>query len=303
MKKIFTLLSATLLTGAAFAQTIPNAGFENWTTVSGYRVATSWDSPNPTTSMFSIQTCDSGMSNPAQGAAYMKLTTKTSPLGPIPGAAVTGTINVSGSSYSVSGGFPSTTRPVSLTGKFQHMGMSATDHGRMGVFLWKRNTTTNAMDTVAMIDTTLTGMQMSWASFTLPLKYRSTATPDSAIIVFLSSAATTTGVDGSFLYVDDLAFAGTVPNSVISVNNAAASMQVFPNPASGTATVYYRSNAAATTAVSIADMSGRSVKSFTTQTVTGENNITVDLKGIAQGLYIISVANENGTVQTKLMVN
>ena len=304
MKRLFTLLSFTLLTGAAFAQ-IPNAGFDTWTSVTSgagsYRVATGWDSPNPTTAAVGVYTCDSGTTTATPLNAYAKLTTKLCGPLAVPGVAVTGHLNINAATatYTVTGGFVNTTRPASLTGSFQHMPTGA-DHGRMGVFLWKWNTATSTRDTIAFADTTLTGMAMSWTTFTIPLTYHHGANPDSGSIVLSSSAVTP--VAGSYLYVDGLSFTGTVPNGVVNVNNTSTATMVYPNPATGITSVFYNSTAGTDVAVSLTDMSGRTVKSFKTKTVHGENDIPVDLHGVAQGIYIIKLVDETGTVEKKLMV-
>ncbi len=302
-----TLFFLLLITGSAFAQ-IPNAGFETWTSVvagsSTYHKPTGWDNPNSTTSSLSVYTCDSAMDAPPQGLAYLKLMSKSAlPLGVVPGVAVTGQIVISGTSYTVKGGFINTTRPVSLTGKWQHMAkVGSSDHGRVGVFLWKWNTALNKRDTVALRDTTLTGMAMSWTSFTVPLIYSSGASPDSALIILSSSASSTSAADTSYLFVDDLAFSGTVPSGVVSLSMPNASTTVFPNPASGTVNVYYHSNASRTIAINISDINGTLVSTISPKAVSGENSYTLSLKGMAQGIYFVQIIDENGITRSKLMV-
>ncbi|GAA4463649.1 hypothetical protein GCM10023093_12620 [Nemorincola caseinilytica] len=306
MKKIFTLFSTLFLASAAFAQ-IPNASFETWVTAGtgSYHEATGWGSANATIDgvMPGTYTCDSGMNSAPDGAAYMKLTTKTIATMTVPGIAVTGTLNVviSPMSYTVAGGFPYTTRSANLTGKWQHMGSGA-DHGRVGVFLSKWNASLNKRDTVAWADSTLTGMAMSWSDFTIPLKYKSASlTPDTGMIVFSSSASTP--VAGSYLYADKVAFTGTVPTGIISINTPDAATTVFPNPASGSATVYYHSASSRTIAVALTDMTGKVIRNMEVRTMAGENSIPLDLKGLAQGMYFVQVIDEGKVSQSKLLVN
>jgi hypothetical protein len=309
MMRLSTFTFLMLLSGVSFAQ-IPNAGFENWTTVgsgsSSYHMPTSWDNPNPTTSLVGVyDICDSGMGGVVpEGASYLKLTAKTVPLaGVVPGVAVTGTIVVSGTSYTVKGGFPNTTRPVSLNGQWQHMPKAGSgDHGRVGVFLWKWNSALNKRDTVALRDSTLTGSVTSWSNFTIPLVYSSGAVPDSAIIIFSTSASSSSAADSSYMLVDDLAFAGTVPTGVISVAVPNASSMLFPNPASGTVNLYYHSEVSRNITINICDVTGTLVKSLSPRAVSGENSYQVDLKGFAQGIYFVRIIDENGALVSKLMV-
>ena len=307
MKRLFTLLSSALVTTAALAQ-IPNPSFETWTATGSAHEATGWGSLNGTTGTFSVYTCDSGMTTPVpDGSSFIKLTSKTLtiPLPPtsivVPGVAVTGVINVvvSPFSYNVKGGFPNTTRPQSLKGKFQHMGFGA-DHGRIVTALTKWNSTTSSRDTVAISDTTLTGMEMSWADFTFPLTYKKGIFPDSAII--LMSSSTTTPVANSYLWVDNLSFFGSVA-SVDPLNNATHSVAIYPNPASGQASIAFYSNNGADVRFTLSDISGKIIKSFSSHAVRGSNEVPLDLKGCAQGMYIVKIIDESGTVEKKLMVD
>jgi hypothetical protein len=310
MKRLFTLLAAVSLTATAFAQ-IPNPSFETWTTnvsgASSHHDATSWGDLNNTTgSLSTTYTCDSGTVGAPDGSAYVKLTTKsiTIPLSPtpiiVPGVVVTGTINVNVATmaYNFTGGFANSTRPASLTGKMQHM-PSGADHGRFYTILTKWNTATSSRDTVALSDTTLTGMAMSWTAFTFPLTYKKGFFPDSAFILLSSSAATP--VAGSYLYADNLAFFGTVAG-VVPVSNATSAAFVYPNPASGLVTVYYQSHTGTDIGLHLCDLTGKTVRSLTVNTVRGENNILVDIKGLSQGIYILKIVDESGTTEKKLMV-
>lgn len=310
MKKIFTLFSALFVSAAAFAQ-IPNASFETWTTsgTGSYDTAAGWSSANSTIDALlpGTYTCEKGTTTPVpDGVAYIKLTSKTIPptTTVAPGIAVTGSLSVDivGGSYSVTGGFPYATRSASLTGKWQHMGGSGSDHGRILVFLSKWNTTTLSRDTVATADTTLTGMAMSWADFTIPLKYKSSSlSPDTGLIVLLSSS-TPVPVAGSYLWVDKLAFAGTVPTAVMTLAAQNAATTVYPNPATGNVNVYYHATTGKDVAVSLADVTGKVLKTLSFRAVAGENSFNIDLKGVAQGMYFIQLADGNGVTQKKLVV-
>lgn len=310
MKKIFTLFSTLFLSAAAFAQ-IPNASFETWTTTTGtagsYHEATGWGSANATIDGIGMATytCDSGMTAPVpDGAAFMKLTSKTILTTVAPGVCVTGTVNVniSAMTYNVSGGFPYTTRSANLTGKWQHQGTGA-DHGRVVIYLTKWNTPLVKRDTVAWADSTLTGSSTTWADFTIPLKYKSSSlSPDTGMIAMFSSAGSP-AVAGSYLNADKLAFSGTVPAGVISVTTPDAATLVFPNPANGSATVYYHCVSSRNVMVSLTDMTGKMLQSKEVRAIAGENSIPLDLKGLSAGMYFVQVVDEGTVTQQKLMVN
>jgi hypothetical protein len=302
MKKISTTFFSLFLTIAAFAQ-IPNPSFETWTSGT-YDDPTSWGNLNSSTSTFSVYTCEKGTTGAPSGSAFIKLTSKTALTLVAPGVAVTGELDVVLSPLSVdfSGGFPYSTRSASLTGKWQHMGAGA-DHGRVGVFFTKWNTTTNSRDTVAMADSMLTGMAMSWSDFTIPLTYMSGANPDTGIIVLMSSADPITAVNGSYLYADQLAFTGTVPTGIVTVKAVHSSLSLFPNPATSQVTVYYHSASARQVEVVVTDLSGKQVRSQMFRAISGENNFVISTKGLVKGMYLIQVNDAESNVQQKLFVD
>ncbi len=302
MKKISTTFFSLFLTLAAFAQ-IPNPGFETWTSGT-YDSPTGWGNLNSTTSSFSVYTCEKGTTGAPSGSSFIKLTSKTALTIVAPGVAVTGNLNVVITPLSVdfSGGFPHSTRSASLTGKWQHMG-SGTDHGRVGVIFTKWNIATSTRDTVAMADSTLTGMAMSWSDFTIPLTYMSGANPDTGIVVLMSSADPAAAVNGSYLYADDLAFTGTVPTGVVTVKAVHSTLKLFPNPASSQVTVYYHSASARQVEVVVSDLSGKQVRSQMFRALSGENNFLITTKGLAKGMYMVQVNDAESNVQQKLFVD
>lgn len=304
MKQIFTLFAALTISAGAFAQ-IPNASFESWTTSGSANNPDSWGNLNSTTGAFSVYTCEKGTTGAPDGSAFIKLTSKTALTAVAPGVAVTGTlaVDLAAMTFNISGGFPYSTRSANLTGKWQHMASSASDHGRILVALSKWNTATSSRDTVALTDTTLSGMAMSWEDFTIPLKYRSSSlTPDTGMIILMASDDPTAAVNGSYLWVDKLAFSGTVPASVKPLAGTEAAVSVHPNPANTVANVYYVSAGGKTISVSLSDISGRVQRTVEAKVSSGENRIPVDLKGLAHGMYFIHVTDENGTIQRKLII-
>lgn len=306
MKKLFTLFVVACLTSPAFAQ-LPNWSFESWTAggSGAYDDPDSWGTPNATIHSLipGTYTCEKGTTGAPVGTSYIKLTSKTVATIVAPGMAVSGILNVTISppSFNVSGGFPYATRPQNLSGKWQHMGSGA-DHGRVVVYLTKWNATTNMQDTVAKADSTLTGMAMAWEHFDVKLTYLSGATPDTGLIVLSSSSDPAAPVAGSYLYVDSLGLTGTVPSGVISVVTPNAASTIFPNPASSSAVVYYHSSTAKGITINLTDLNGRVVKSMSPKAVSGENNFSLDLHGVAQGVYMVQVVDETGTAVQKLIV-
>lgn len=295
MRKTLSVIIALFFCGTASAQ-IPNAGFETWTTTSGYDVPAGWDQLNSMTASMSTYTCTKGTPG-AVGSSYIKLVSKTvTGMGVMPGVAVSGMIDMM--TFQPKYGFPNTTRPVSLTGSWQYMGFSG-DQGHVTVLLSKWNSAMNMRDTVAYADQVLSGMVMAWSTFTVPLTYRMSAMPDSAIILLSASGATP--VNNSYLYVDNLAFTGTVPSGIASVVSNNIAFSVFPNPAGNSTVVNYTALAGGTVTVSVCDLSGKCVRTISAAVIKGDNSIRVGLEGLAKGAYLVRL-DDGGTAAVRKMI-
>lgn len=262
------------------AQSIPNGGFENWSAPNAYNVPDSWGNLNVLTSEFSVYTCTKGSPGSA-GAAFLKLTTKNIPgVGVINGIAVSGNLNTT--DMSTDAGFPYSERPISLTGKWQYMGFGA-DMGIVAVYLTKWNSLTTQRDTVGGIFHPLTGMEMSWASFSLPIVYLSNETPDSCLIALASSGESP--VANSYLYVDELAF----ELSSSGFNTVKTSdFILYPNPAQTDLTLELPASSAL---IQIFDFSGKLIQQ---QTTNGNSRQTINLIDFAPGVYWVQVQTKQG---------
>ncbi len=294
MKKLFTILCATVISSSAFAQ-IPNPGFETWDATGSYNRLVGWDSPDSITSSFSVYPCSQGTPG-AVGASYVKLVSSTVLTYVAPGLAVSGKIDFA--TMTPSSGFAYSLRPANLTGSWQYMASGA-DQGHIVVMLTKWNTTTSSRDTISFTDYSLPGMVMSWATFSIPLTYQNGAFPDSGLVLLSSSGASP--VAGSYLYVDDLAFTGAVTAGVNEMTNQSA-ISVYPNPARAATTLTYNSATGTSIKVSINDMSGRNVATLTPAVVAGKNKLPIDVSGFPKGMYIVRIIDGNNTEVQKLIV-
>jgi hypothetical protein len=290
--KIFTIVIGALLTLSALAQ-IPNSGFESWTSMGSYSNPDGWSNLNSVTTSMSVYTCMQGTPGDP-GTGYLKLVSKTvTGLGVVPGVAVCGAMDIT--AMKAKSGFACALRPQTLTGNWQYMyGASASDIGYIAVLCTKWNSTTNKRDTVSSTIRNLTGMAMSWGAFSITLNYMSGATPDSCIIVLSASGSTPS--NGSYLYVDNLAFVGTVTGmNEISTNT---NFQIFPNPASQNQLniVFDR---ATTSAVEIFSIEGKLVKQISSSN--SNNKFTIDIADLSKGQYFIKAVTPEGTVTKKFI--
>ena len=309
MIKHFTLSIALLLAGTAFAQ-IPNASFENWTHTAtsgaggtaGYDQPVSWGTANAFISTLdSVYTCSKGTTGAPAGSSYISLTTKTVLITAVPGVAVTGSINVSGTTYSVSGGFPNTTRYANLTGMWKYSASGA-DDGHIVVFLSKWDVALNRRDTVSFTNYALPATAVtSWTSFSIPLAYQKGSIPDTAMVVLASSG--TSPIAGSYLDIDTLAFTGTVLTGVVTVVNNDAPATLYPNPARDKSNIYYYSLFSGDLHVTISDISGRIVRQTISSISIGSNNIPLDISGLEKGVYLVYMNDGIGTACKKLVVD
>ncbi len=77
---------------------------------------------------------------------------------------------------------------------------------------------------------------------------------------------------------------------------------IYPNPASGSATLLFLSNKKENVALRIMDVTGRIIFAETVSTSIGGNRFEMNLSGISQGVYLISLQRSEGILQSKLVV-
>lgn len=286
MKK--TLLLSTFLMAVVIASAqIPNAGFETWSTVGSYSEPDSWSTLNAMTTSMSVYTAEKGTPG-SPGTSYLKLTSKTvTGMGVMPGIAATGAVNVS--TMNVTGGFPYTTRPANLTGSWQYMAMSGSDQGFVAVYLTKWNVSTMKRDTVAYAVKPLAGMAMSWATFSIPLTYNKSFVPDSALIIMSSSGMTP--ANGSYLWVDNLAFSGAGPTAITSTESIINNVTLYPNPTKYKINISCNIKDGGNYTVQIVNLLGKVVNNQTVHAVQGNNKLSIDIPTLAVGTYSLTLTN------------
>ena len=290
-----------MISCAAIAQ-ITNASFETWTAHTGYNTPNGWGNTDSLTSLAGVYNCEKGTGGSTGGGSYyLKLTSKTVLTAVIPGVAVTGSISLSGTTYGVSGGFANTTRPQNLTGSWQYQASGA-DHAQIIVLLSKWNTTLGRKDTVSFTTYAVPGLpttQTTWATFSIPLTYRDGKYPDTGMILVSSSAATP--VAGSYIYLDNLAFSGTVASGVGQVAEHPETI-IYPNPAKDNTNISYYSLVNGNINIYVADIAGHTIKNMTASVVSGNNNIPLEISGLNKGSYIVTLADESGMKSQKLIL-
>lgn len=292
-----------MMATGAFAQ-IPNNGFETWTTIGAYENPANWGTMNNTTAPNNVYTATKATpGNP--GSSYLKLTSKTS------GATVVNGIAVSGKLDTVTlkpvSGFAFTQRPASFGGKWQHM-IFGSSQGSVKVLTSRWNLNTATRDTVAYGEQVLTGMAMSWANFNLNMNYKDSLNyPDSCIIVLQASG--TNPANNDYLWVDNLAFTGSVavvtpPGTVgfAEMTGSLNGLSVFPNPAHETLFVNFSLLQPQSITIGIFDANGRLVISQKKNTVAGETKEQIDIKALPKGVYLLRVTGQQNTRVENLLI-
>ena len=278
---LFSALGAFTI-APAVAQ-IPNGGFENWTTVGNYEDPTGWITFNSVTSLASaLPSCAKG-SPGAVGSYYATVTTRNTAFGMMPGI-----ISV-GNSTDGSTGFPYTSRPSMMTGQWQY-GIQASDSGFVAVVFTKWNTSTQTSDAIGGGAVAVTGTLNGWQAMNIPITFDQTGNPDSAFVIIASS--TNTPLDGSFIKIDALALSGS---AAIGEQTAAASLRLFPSPASDVLHVEARE---AMAGVDVIDTDGR----FMMQRGVDGKNVDLGVSDLSTGRYLLQVRWVDGTRSVRMFV-
>ncbi len=288
--RLYLIIISTLIFKIVVGQ-IPNNGFETWNSISGYQSPSNWDNLNQITVTSGIFTCiKASPGNP--GSSYLMLISRSVPgRGVVPGMAVSGKLDTV--TYKARSGYPFTSRPQNLTYNLQYMPYSPSDSSSVKVLLTKWNSTTLLRDTIAYGANYYNAMAHSWFIGTTYLNYKSGDAPDSALIVLSSSSKNPK--DGSFIYLDNLQFSGTV----IGINEQYANQEnilIYPNPSGGLFNAELNNNTEEAE-IRISDVSGKQVfySAF-------YHTISVDATDWAKGVYFVKITQNNKTGINKKII-
>jgi len=291
-KTIFAIFVLIAIAIRVLAQ-IPNNGFENWTSKGSYYNPNSWGCLNDKTALLSKYTCERGTpGNP--GNFYLKLTSKTvAGIGVVPGIAISGTFDQT--TFKPLTGFAFNQRPVSLTGSWQYMGFGSTE-GFVDIQLTRWDSSMQVRIPVASAHYILTGMEMNWINFTIPLTYADGNKPDSCIIVLSASGSVPT--DGDFLYIDDLAFSGSMAG--ISDNEQSANFKIFPNPSCGILSLDLSAQNSGQISCRIFTMDGKLIKIM--NTLDASLNTLIDVSDLTNGIYLLEIKSNECVEKQRLII-
>ncbi len=95
------------------------------------------------------------------------------------------------------------------------------------------------------------------------------------------------------------------PSLISGIDNEIAkeSLNIYPNPANGHATVSFESKINSNTTILVSNMIGQSVKSVNTEIVKGSNAVSLDLSGLNEGIYLVTVGTGSNKITQKLVID
>ncbi len=274
-----------------------NSGFENWTNMGSYDTPDNWGNLNSVTAPVSVFTCTKGTpGNP--GASYIKLTSQLVLTQVVPGIAVSGVIDTA--TFRPKTGFPISTRPTNLTGKWQYMAFGTpVDQGYIAIILTKWNG--SGRDTISQTWYGLPGMVMSWASFNISLMYQMPANPDTGFVILSASGFNgATPSASSYIWADNLAFSG---GAGIEDHGSILRFDVYPNPSSGNINLSFTSAHPSSSTIQITDILGNVVKEEYIYILQGENNLQQSVSGLTKGIYFLKLNSDDGVNVRKVIVD
>jgi hypothetical protein len=286
MKKLNAIIVLTLTGISLFAQ-IPNSGFDTWINKGTYDIPDRWGTLNNTTPKDSDHTVEKG--NPGNPALYyMKIISR--PLGNsvVNGIAVSGKLDTI--TMQPISGFAYAGQPKSFTGKWEFMWMNASP-GSVSATLTKWNVSTKQREVVATASQILGGMIMSWETFSIDFSYVSATIPDSCLIV-LKASGSDPG-NGDYLFVDDLAFTGSVAG--VQVNSGFVnSIRIYQNAIAKNIIVNFNLTQPENILIQITDLTGKRINETTTRAGSGFTTCSLSVDGVAPGTYFVNFISREG---------
>jgi len=243
MKKALIIIISLILNSESISSQ-DNPGFENWLApvTSGtntYQEPVSWQTfnflvpfGNPV-SVFRVGGTDKYSGNYALKVKTVFFTNK---LGVITfpdsiGLVFNGKIIFSPPSYKIGSPYTTRSEKFSFYAKYSPVG---NDTGMVVVTLHKKSST--GRDTIATGQINVNAIG-SYSLFQITLNYRSNGTPDTAAIAFASSKTKASTRVGSEIFIDDVAFSGSVPIGIKENNAYSSKINLFPNPSNNLVTI------------------------------------------------------------------
>lgn len=117
----------------------------------------------------------------------------------------------------------------------------------------------------------------------------------------INSLAYTNTYGWEYVYI--VPFISQVNNVGVEEQPLTSQLQIFPNPASDRINLQFTAETSADAVVTITDLGGRVIRTFTNLSVVqGNNNLVLDVTGMADGSYIASLVSGGQTINSRLLI-
>ncbi len=307
MKKLFlsVVCILCLLALAAKSQTtIPNPGFENWTS---NHDAVGWDNSNLSTTYLGLAVTITGVtkSTDAHSGSYSaKLLSKdttivvyTTPV--TPGFVTLGTFwfNSTSQTGGVTGGILFHGRPDSLTCWYKSS-LQGSDKSSFYFSEWQGAHATIIANDSAKIATSAA----NWTYFAMPIHYMDAGTPDSLNITIGSSdmGVQANIANNSQMNLDDVSLVyGSVGIMDIAYSN---NFNVYADKATNQLIINLNFDQSQSTEIALYTISGQLVKSYVKNIESSKE--LMELSSLSKGIYVLKVMRNDGqNFSQKISVN
>lgn len=300
MKKLLLILSAAFAVQLQ-AQQIPNAGFES----GAGTIPSGWFIDQDVARVGTFNTTYNSQQytvNPHSGSYFLRLTT---------------TQDINGPDTTVNIGYASTTiAPIGYPDSFAfnviYFPEIQEDYYSVAVEFLKWDSA--MMDMVPVLSTGTSGNSPAgetWGRRSTKISYFGTQPAYDSLRIVIQSASPGQHIPGTFqglwgigttLLVDD--FTLIYGTTGINEPDLGLAVNVYPNPATGAASVSYTLKNSSQVKLSIYDVNGREVLSPVNQfQEAGNHTAPINLSTLANGVYFYRLATENSFETGKLTVN
>jgi hypothetical protein len=110
---------------------------------------------------------------------------------------------------------------------------------------------------------------------------------------------------GNSLYIDNINLKQSSPSIPTGISTAALSyknVNIYPNPTSGLTTLDLSSENASEVKISVINSLGQVAIQKTAMLTEGSNSLSLDVKGLAEGIYSVVIDSKEGSVKQKITV-
>jgi hypothetical protein len=114
-------------------------------------------------------------------------------------------------------------------------------------------------------------------------------------------ASGTTPTNNDYLWVDNLAFSGSV-TGINNLENNISDVSIFPNPATENFTIELNVKKASPINFKLVDLTGKLIKEIKAGEVFGNYKTSISITDIAKGSYFLKISSDDGLEVKKIMI-